>query len=113
MWACACGARTPFIVARAAAVDESPPVSPRATPRRNLNYWDSVSTLAGEVQNPHKTFPRALAGALGGLRSTAGKLAGVGARLGKGARVGKRAAASPVRGACCMQPTRRARSAFP
>ncbi len=27
---------------------------------RNLNYWDSVSTLAGEVANPHKTFPRAL-----------------------------------------------------
>ncbi|CAK0783918.1 hypothetical protein CVIRNUC_007118 [Coccomyxa viridis] len=26
----------------------------------NLNYWDSVSTLAGEVANPHKTFPRAL-----------------------------------------------------
>lgn len=30
----------------------------------NLNYWDSVSTLAGEVQNPNKTFPRALAGAV-------------------------------------------------
>ena len=28
--------------------------------RRNLNYWDSVSTLAGEVANPHKTFPLAL-----------------------------------------------------
>ena len=27
---------------------------------RNLNYWDSVSTLAGEVPVPHKTFPRAL-----------------------------------------------------
>ena len=27
---------------------------------RNLNYWDSVSTLAGEVQNPSRTFPRAL-----------------------------------------------------
>lgn len=27
---------------------------------RNLNYWDSVSTLAGEVANPGKTFPRAL-----------------------------------------------------
>mmetsp|Transcript_23117 Transcript_23117/g.63828 ORF Transcript_23117/g.63828 Transcript_23117/m.63828 type:complete len:649 (+) Transcript_23117:185-2131(+) len=26
----------------------------------NLNYWDSVSTLAGEVRNPGKTFPRAL-----------------------------------------------------
>ena len=27
---------------------------------RNLNYWDSVSTLAGEVPRPHKTVPRAL-----------------------------------------------------
>eukprot|EP00879_Flechtneria_rotunda_P007417 GHRR01007781.1.p1 GENE.GHRR01007781.1~~GHRR01007781.1.p1 ORF type:complete len:454 (+),score=154.91 GHRR01007781.1:1207-2568(+) len=26
----------------------------------NLNYWDSVSCLAGEVDNPTKTFPRAL-----------------------------------------------------
>lgn len=26
----------------------------------NLNYWDSVSTLAGEVDQPHKTFPKAL-----------------------------------------------------
>ncbi|KAL8130524.1 hypothetical protein V2J09_019679 [Rumex salicifolius] len=26
----------------------------------NLNFWDSVSTLAGEVDKPHKTFPRAL-----------------------------------------------------
>lgn len=26
----------------------------------NLNYWDSVSTLAGEVHNPKKTLPRAL-----------------------------------------------------
>eukprot|EP00884_Botryococcus_braunii_P015193 jgi/Botrbrau1/23675/Bobra.55_2s0056.1 len=26
----------------------------------NLNYWDSVSTLAGEVQQPAKLFPRAL-----------------------------------------------------
>ena len=35
----------------------------------NLNYWDSVSTLAGEVANPSRTFPRALFGetaALGG-----------------------------------------------
>lgn len=30
----------------------------------NLNYWDSVSTLAGEVQDPSRTFPRALGGAL-------------------------------------------------
>ncbi|XP_062079968.1 probable polyamine transporter At3g13620 [Humulus lupulus] len=26
----------------------------------NLNFWDNVSTLAGEVENPHKTFPKAL-----------------------------------------------------
>lgn len=26
----------------------------------NLNYWDSVSTLAGEVENPGRTLPRAL-----------------------------------------------------
>ncbi|XAR69198.1 hypothetical protein NMG60_11000699 [Bertholletia excelsa] len=26
----------------------------------NLNYWDSVSTLAGEVDNPKKTIPKAL-----------------------------------------------------
>lgn len=26
----------------------------------NLNYWDSVSTLAGEVANPSKTLPKAL-----------------------------------------------------
>ena len=26
----------------------------------NLNFWDSVSTLAGEVENPNKTFPQAL-----------------------------------------------------
>lgn len=31
---------------------------------RNLNYWDSVSTLAGEVPNPAKTFPKALFGAV-------------------------------------------------
>ncbi|KAL3361678.1 hypothetical protein AABB24_014512 [Solanum stoloniferum] len=24
----------------------------------NLNYWDSISTLAGEVRNPKKTLPR-------------------------------------------------------
>jgi len=30
----------------------------------NLNYWDSASTLAGEVADPGKTFPRALAGAV-------------------------------------------------
>ncbi|XP_020594989.1 polyamine transporter PUT1-like, partial [Phalaenopsis equestris] len=26
----------------------------------NLNYWDSISTLAGEVHNPGKTLPKAL-----------------------------------------------------
>ena len=26
----------------------------------NLNFWDSVSTLAGEVEKPQKTFPQAL-----------------------------------------------------
>ncbi|KAG6683066.1 hypothetical protein I3842_13G174300 [Carya illinoinensis] len=26
----------------------------------NLNFWDSVSTLAGEVENPRKTYPKAL-----------------------------------------------------
>ncbi|XP_048128161.1 probable polyamine transporter At1g31830 isoform X2 [Rhodamnia argentea] len=26
----------------------------------NLNYWDSISTLTGEVDNPSKTLPRAL-----------------------------------------------------
>lgn len=26
----------------------------------NLNYWDSVSTLAGEVENPGQTLPRSL-----------------------------------------------------
>ncbi|XP_076913717.1 putative polyamine transporter At3g13620 [Bidens hawaiensis] len=26
----------------------------------NLNFWDTVSTMAGEVENPKKTFPKAL-----------------------------------------------------
>ncbi|KAK7369092.1 hypothetical protein VNO80_11126 [Phaseolus coccineus] len=26
----------------------------------NLNFWDSASTLAGEVAEPHRTFPKAL-----------------------------------------------------
>lgn len=30
----------------------------------NLNYWDKASTLAGEVENPAKTFPKALYGAV-------------------------------------------------
>jgi amino acid transporter len=27
----------------------------------NLNYWDSASTMAGEVERPDRTFPRAVA----------------------------------------------------
>lgn len=27
---------------------------------RNLNYWDSAASFAGEVQNPGRTFPRAV-----------------------------------------------------
>ncbi|XP_010272225.1 PREDICTED: probable polyamine transporter At3g19553 [Nelumbo nucifera] len=30
----------------------------------NLNYWDKASTLAGEVENPSCTFPKALFGAV-------------------------------------------------
>ncbi|KAM3198200.1 hypothetical protein ACQJBY_073372 [Aegilops geniculata] len=30
----------------------------------NLNYWDSASTMAGEVERPGRTFPRALAAAV-------------------------------------------------
>ncbi|XP_075520825.1 putative polyamine transporter At3g19553 [Primulina tabacum] len=30
----------------------------------NLNYWDNASTLAGEIENPSRTFPRALMGAV-------------------------------------------------
>lgn len=30
----------------------------------NLNYWDKASTLAGEVEDPSKTFPKALLGGL-------------------------------------------------
>merc|ERR1719353_1732200 len=26
----------------------------------NLNYWDSISTVAGEVEEPRRTLPRAL-----------------------------------------------------
>ncbi|XP_020096414.1 probable polyamine transporter At3g19553 [Ananas comosus] len=31
----------------------------------NLNYWDKASTLAGEVDNPSRSFPRAVFGAVG------------------------------------------------
>lgn len=31
---------------------------------RNFNYWEVISTLAGEVAEPAKTFPRALGIAL-------------------------------------------------
>ncbi|KAI3702348.1 hypothetical protein L6452_28084 [Arctium lappa] len=30
----------------------------------NLNYWDKASTLAGEVRDPSRTFPKALYGAV-------------------------------------------------
>lgn len=30
----------------------------------NLNYWDKASTLAGEVEDPSRTFPKALFGAV-------------------------------------------------
>ena len=30
----------------------------------NLNYWDKASTLAGEVESPGETFPKALFGAV-------------------------------------------------
>lgn len=30
----------------------------------NLNYWDKASTLAGEVEDPSRTFPKALLGAV-------------------------------------------------
>ncbi|KAL8541566.1 hypothetical protein ACS0TY_002724 [Phlomoides rotata] len=30
----------------------------------NLNYWDNASTLAGEIENPSRTFPRAMMGAV-------------------------------------------------
>ncbi|KAL8060707.1 hypothetical protein ABFX02_02G042400 [Erythranthe guttata] len=30
----------------------------------NLNYWDNASTLAGEVENPSRTFPKAMFGAV-------------------------------------------------
>lgn len=31
----------------------------------NLNFWDKASTLAGEVEDPRKTFPKAVFGAVG------------------------------------------------
>ena len=31
----------------------------------NLNFWDKASTLAGEVEEPRKTFPKAVFGAVG------------------------------------------------
>lgn len=30
----------------------------------NLNYWDKASTVAGEVEDPSRTFPKALLGAV-------------------------------------------------
>lgn len=47
----------------------------------NLNFWDSASTMAGEVERPERTFPTALLGA--GLMTAIGYLlplmAGIGA----------------------------------
>jgi len=31
----------------------------------NLNFWDKASTLSGEVEEPRKTFPKAVFGAVG------------------------------------------------
>lgn len=47
----------------------------------NLNFWDNASTLAGEVEEPHKAFPRALlaAGALVGFCYLIPVLVGTGA----------------------------------
>lgn len=38
--------------------------------RRNLNYWDVIATLAGEVAEPKRTFPRALMIAVGLVTAT-------------------------------------------
>lgn len=38
--------------------DVFPP--PSAYAPRNLNYWDSAASFAGEVENPGRTYPRAL-----------------------------------------------------
>lgn len=32
---------------------------------RNLNYWDSAASFAGEVENPGRTYPRALLACVG------------------------------------------------
>lgn len=47
----------------------------------NLNFWDNASTLAGEVDNPQRTFPRALlcAGVLACLGYILPLMAGTGA----------------------------------
>lgn len=47
----------------------------------NLNFWDSASTLAGEVENPQRTYPRALfsAGLLACLAYLVPLLAAIGA----------------------------------
>jgi amino acid transporter len=31
---------------------------------RNLNYWDSAASFAGEVENPGRAFPRAMAASM-------------------------------------------------
>ncbi|KAH7445016.1 hypothetical protein KP509_02G102300 [Ceratopteris richardii] len=47
----------------------------------NLNFWDNASTLAGEVEQPERAFPRAIlsAGVLVGLSYFLPLLAGIGA----------------------------------
>ncbi|PKU64841.1 probable polyamine transporter At3g13620 [Dendrobium catenatum] len=47
----------------------------------NLNFWDNASTLAGEIDNPQRTFPRALlaAGLLTSVAYLMPLLAGTGA----------------------------------
>ncbi|CAN6476347.1 unnamed protein product [Victoria cruziana] len=47
----------------------------------NLNFWDNASTVAGEVENPQKTYPKALlfAGVLTCISYLIPLLAGIGA----------------------------------
>ncbi|KDD73396.1 hypothetical protein H632_c2220p0, partial [Helicosporidium sp. ATCC 50920] len=64
----------------------------------NLNYWDCASTLAGEVRDPARTFPRALAAAVALVAGAylvpllvgVGVAGGVGWELGYLARLGAR-----------------------
>lgn len=69
---------SPFVALTALAIPKIRPsrwlaVNPKAIDPRgyfnsmfwNLNYWDKASTLAGEVDEPRKTFPKAVFGAVG------------------------------------------------